>query len=399
MKSKSSCRRNAAKWFMFVFIASYLTLLTSCANQVAVVQKTVVDDKPAYFKDLEAATQHLSNSLSRQLSDKVTESIPQMVVDVFFNEQSAEVSSAGKGLQTRMIELLKRGTPPFPSLPLGGASLQKSRWVVIGSYKLEPQSSTTATRWVKISTETKEIQTDTVLAKAEAFVDAQQFRTNEPLRFYKDAPMYMTSVRKSSKATPQTLAERLAIDAKLADARNLYDSGDYSGAERLFSEVNASTKGINMVALSGLYQSQFRLNHLAEAEASFGRLVLAGLETGNLSVKFLFKVNSTDFLPNSELAGQYPLWLRQIAQQLSTQDKCLAVNGHASKSGSAELNERLSRQRAERIVLQLRRAKPELNGRLQAVGKGFKENIVGTGTNDALDAIDRRVDFELTACR
>jgi hypothetical protein len=29
---------------------------------------------------------------------------------------------------------------------------------------------------------------------------------------------------------------------------------------------------------------------------------------------------------------------------------------------------------------------------------GFRENLIGTGTDDARDALDRRVEFKITGC-
>ena len=40
-----------------------------------------------------------------------------------------------------------------------------------------------------------------------------------------------------------------------------------------------------------------------------------------------------------------------------------------------------------------------LSRRLRASGMGFRGNIVGTGADDATDAIDRRVEFKVEACR
>ena len=41
---------------------------------------------------------------------------------------------------------------------------------------------------------------------------------------------------------------------------------------------------------------------------------------------------------------------------------------------------------------------PDLSGRLQPVGMGFKKNLVGTGTDDMRDALDRRVEFKVRPC-
>ena len=36
---------------------------------------------------------------------------------------------------------------------------------------------------------------------------------------------------------------------------------------------------------------------------------------------------------------------------------------------------------------------------LQSVGIGFRENIVGSGTDDLRDALDRRVEFKVRSCQ
>ena len=93
----------------------------------------------------------------------------------------------------------------------------------------------------------------------------------------------------------------------------------------------------------------------------------------------------------------YPMWLRRIAQAAESSGSCLNIIGHTSRSGSAELNDRLSLQRAERVA-ELLEAEADLRGQLRATGRGFSENIIGTGTDDASDAIDRRVEFSVVPC-
>ena len=46
------------------------------------------------------------------------------------------------------------------------------------------------------------------------------------------------------------------------------------------------------------------------AEAAFRRIVALGLATNALSVKFLFRPSSTDFLPDPTISAPYALWLR-----------------------------------------------------------------------------------------
>ncbi|MEI6214349.1 MAG: OmpA family protein [Desulfuromonadales bacterium] len=391
--NKIFSKTHAAKVSMIFMCAVFFL----CAGGCTTKQIKTVEEKPAYFDELVPASRHISASLARQLEVIYTDKKPAIVVDAFFNEQSAEVSVAGRTLQDSIVESLSKSTPSWPATLLGVKSLQKAQLVVGGTYKLLSGDSKHSTRWMAVKTQVQNIMTGQVIAQSEVFVDSKKFDA-ELIKFYKDAPMYMKTVLQ--KPHESFNPDRLALNAKLADAREAYESGDFTSAEKSFSEVLVQVNGKNFVALSGLYQSLIRLNRLAEAEKAFGNLVDFGLESGSLSLKFLFKVGSTDFLAKDDLSTQYPLWIRQIAQQLSSKKLCLNVNGHASRTGSPELNERLSLQRAERIVVQLKKASPSLSsGRLKAFGKGFRENIVGSGTNDTLDAIDRRVDFDVTSCK
>ena len=41
---------------------------------------------------------------------------------------------------------------------------------------------------------------------------------------------------------------------------------------------------------------------------------------------------------------------------------------------------------------------PENHSRIIATGRGFKENLIGTGKDDSSDALDRRVEFKVIGC-
>jgi outer membrane protein OmpA-like peptidoglycan-associated protein len=41
---------------------------------------------------------------------------------------------------------------------------------------------------------------------------------------------------------------------------------------------------------------------------------------------------------------------------------------------------------------------PDIGRQLQTSGVGFRENLIGTGTDDARDALDRRVEFRVRGC-
>ena len=127
-----------------------------------------------------------------------------------------------------------------------------------------------------------------------------------------------------------------------------------------------------------------------------GDLVDYGLANNRLGVKLLFRPASTAFV-SGPLSADYDMWLRQIADRSAKAGACLQVTGHTSASGSAALNERLSVLRAEYVEQRLQSDNPALAGHLIATGEGAKQNLVGTRTDDASDALDRRVEFKVIA--
>ena len=403
MKTSNSYAVRAVKWGATLLSALLLSACMESAPVKPAPPPPPEPEKPAYFKEISPAAAHLAQTLAKKMAGNTSLVNPQLVVDEFFNEKTAEVSAAGRTLQGLLIESVNKVAPAWAVSPLGGKALQKAQWAVMGTVNLVPGKEGSNEKWVSIKAVINDIRSGKALTQAEVFVDAARFSA-EPTRFYKDAPMYLPAARLAEKRAnmgdmaPGALAEKLKTEALLADARNAYENEDFSTAEKLFAEILQQGGEKNFSALSGLYQSQLRANRLKDAENTFGLLVDSGLDAGSLSVKFLFKVRSTDFLESGDLAAQYPIWVRQIALKLRDRKQCLNVNGHASRSGSDEFNNRLSLQRATRIAAMLKKTAPPLASRLKAFGKGYSENIVGSGTDDALDAIDRRVEFAIAEC-
>ncbi|MBI3782766.1 MAG: OmpA family protein [Deltaproteobacteria bacterium] len=111
----------------------------------------------------------------------------------------------------------------------------------------------------------------------------------------------------------------------------------------------------------------------------------------------LFNVNATDFFGEADV-GEYQIWLREIAKNILASKSCIQVVGHASRSGTDEHNYVPSVKRAELIYGRLQSEAPGVGKKAVAIGRGSTENIIGTGTNDASDAIDRRVEFKMSEC-
>jgi outer membrane protein OmpA-like peptidoglycan-associated protein len=126
--------------------------------------------------------------------------------------------------------------------------------------------------------------------------------------------------------------------------------------------------------------------------------VSSGLELKRLPMKLLFQPGRSTFITNGDLPAQYQIWLASIAKEAGRADSCVRVVGHTSRTGSAAANERLSRQRAEAVQRMLERDNRALASKLSAAGAGSKEALVGLGTDDSRDALDRRVEFRVVDC-
>jgi len=59
---------------------------------------------------------------------------------------------------------------------------------------------------------------------------------------------------------------------------------------------------------------------------------------------------------------------------------------------------RLSKARADEILVQIRRVAPGLGGQLSSSGKGSSEVLVGLPVDDAQTAIDKRVEIHPRLC-
>jgi outer membrane protein OmpA-like peptidoglycan-associated protein len=123
-----------------------------------------------------------------------------------------------------------------------------------------------------------------------------------------------------------------------------------------------------------------------------------GIAYRQLSVKFLFNPGTTQFWVDERINSPYPMWLRQIAYETMAAKVCLEIAGHTSRTGSASANQALSLRRAKEIQRRLVAEDVALKSRIKVQGLGFTQNLIGTGSDDAIDVLDRRVEFRIMPC-
>ena len=191
---------------------------------------------------------------------------------------------------------------------------------------------------------------------------------------------------------------RLPVNALFAEGDKYFEQGRCEDALKYFDAAAARRDGQQLRILNGIYLCQSQLNRIDAAEVAFGRIVALGLATNNLSVRFYFRPGTTEFIADAKFNQPYPMWLRQISKESAAAKVCLLIVGHTSKTGAEQVNDRLSLQRATTMQRRLEAGSADLMGRIQALGMGYRENIVGTGTDDLRDALDRRVEFKVRPC-
>ncbi|HRH30210.1 MAG TPA: OmpA family protein, partial [Aquabacterium sp.] len=92
------------------------------------------------------------------------------------------------------------------------------------------------------------------------------------------------------------------------------------------------------------------------------------------------------------------LWLGAMADEAGKVPACVKVVGHTSRTGQASVNEKLSLRRAEAVARLLESRNRSLSTRLTVGGAGSREALIGLGTDDQRDALDRRVEFRVVDC-
>ena len=192
--------------------------------------------------------------------------------------------------------------------------------------------------------------------------------------------------------------ERIAQATVIHEATTLYNEERYVEALGKYRSALAMPAGEQIRVVNGIYLAAAKLGRTAEAEQAFARVVALGIAYNELGVKFLFNPGSTDFWSDPKISGAYGMWLRQIAREAMSAKSCIAIVGHTSRSGPGPINDALSLKRAQYVRQRLSVESPELAGRTRAEGMGFRQNIVGSGTDNAVDALDRRVEFKIIPC-
>jgi outer membrane protein OmpA-like peptidoglycan-associated protein len=385
---------------LLLLVAVPLYLLAGCAEA-----PTAPSEKA--YPNVRQAARNAAHALANQIKHEGNQQGTIWVSPVI-NRHSGEITASGREMQVLLALDLKTLLGDAVVQSLGGKGGTAWNWVLAPSVQFEkPKEGKLEESWfiieiAVVSPGGKKLHGITLR------VNAHQFDAT-PSRFFRDAPLYLTGnyhqtrqeISKGVKSgLPLEARNRfIALEGQLQEAISRYEDGDYPAALSGFDTI-ISKDPENLPALSGRYQTLLEMGgSTADIESALAQLMTTAISQGNISFKFLFQVRSVEFRDDQEITRRYQAWLRQLAKQIHSGGKCLNVLGHASRSGSYEYNLRLSASRATTVMNQLVKYEPKLKGRVRAEGRSYQDNIVGSGSDDATDAIDRRVDFEMFACK
>lgn len=314
---------------------------------------------------------------------------------------------AGTGQQTNATIVLDKAVAEqtaqggaFEVLPFEAASLAKASHLLTGTLQRTQGG-------YGVNLALVDLKAGTVVAQSSAMARPEGVDMR-PLAYYRDSPVVVKDrvidgyVRTASTPPGQkadaNYLQRIAAATVINDATMLYNAARYREALGEYRSALSMPAGDQIRALNGLYLSHVKLGQMAEAEEAFGRLVSYAIAANSLGVKFLFNPGSVEFWSDPKVTGAYGMWLRQIAKQTSAAKVCMDVIGHSSATGTEAVNDALSLRRAVSIKRRLGVEMPEVLNRLRTQGMGAKQNIVGTGSDDVVDALDRRVEFAIVDC-
>ena len=360
---------------------------------------------PILFDDalLKAANDLLSKANINQSSDGKINLLIDPLIDGVTGAQSKATQMMGR----RIIELVQNSYPRFQVKSFTNAELEKNPIVLIGTFTPINNAGTPGGTKdaYRICLALADLGSKKIISKGVARakfdgvdITPTSYFTESPV-FSKDAAIdaYVKSCQgtKPGDAIEQAYVDRISSAALIADAIEAYDGRKYEQALELYGKASKVPGGDQLRALNGVYLSNWRLHRQQAAAQAFGRLVDYGLNNDRLAVKFLFRKGTTQFVSTRYVSAPYDMWLENIATRATKNKSCLGIIGHASPTGPAAFNDKLSALRARYVMQRISDLANKTAHQMTASGVGSSQNIIGTGRDDASDALDRRVEFKV----
>ena len=335
----------------------------------------------------------------------------ELVIDPLIDANTGQQTNSTVQMGGQLAGLITRRVPTWNVQALTRPALAAKPLLLIGT--LTPINSKGAkdenADAFRVCLALIDLRTSKVVAKRAdratlASVDA------EPIALFREAPTwaldataegYIKSCQGSNAGDPVAplYLQRLPAAAVINEATLAFTDNKMADAYRLYREARTLAAPDDLRVLNGIYTTSWKTGRKKEAGEAFGKIIDVGLANKRLPIKLFFNPGTTTLLQSADLQAQYALWLQEVASRTAANDACLKVIGHTSRTGDPQANDVLSQKRATVIKQSLERQNRKLATRVSAEGVGSREIIVGLGTDDLRDALDRRVEFRSVDCR
>lgn len=380
-------------------------LMTACAAPQATSSSTELPFEEAVAQatdGLVAQTQKLPAFLAKVEAKIAKRGV---VLDPMLDASSGQQTNATQLLERRVTERMGSKFDSIEILPFQSANLGKAQYLLTGTMTRVQAGKNRGP--LQINLALTELKSGNVVAQSSALARDEGL-DHTPLPYYQDSPVLVkdqvidgyvkTSATPPGQRADAYYIERVAVATVISDATALYNAEKYQDALAQYRAAGGAPGGEQLRVLNGIYLANTKLGRTAEAELAFGKVVAYGISYNQIGVKFLFNPGSTVFWSDPKVSGPYAMWLRQIAKEGTAAKACMNIVGHTSRTGSEQTNDALSVQRAGYIRQRLSAEAAPLGARATTSGMGFRENIVGSGTDNSVDALDRRVEFKIVPC-
>ena len=386
-------------------ITSLAALLVACAapSPVASSEPLPLD------RAVTAATDALAQQTQKLPAFMAKLDKRALVIDPMIDSGSGQQTALTRQIEDKVAARLASNYTQLPVLPFQLSNLNRSQYVLTGTTTRLQSERGNGRAPIRIDLALTELKSGQVVAQASSRARDDGLDTT-PTPYYRDSPVLVkdkvvdgyisTSQTQPGKPAAKDYFERLATATTINEATVAYNNDKYQESLDLYKSALASPSGEQLRTLNGIYLASWKLGRAQEAEQAFGKVVALGIANSSLGVKLLFNPGTTDFWYDPKVSGPYAIWLRQIAKQTAQAKVCMNIVGHTSRTGGEAYNDKLSASRSA-FIRQKLGAEPgaaELLARTKTSGLGSRENIIGTGTDDAADSLDRRVEFKIVGC-
>lgn len=355
---------------------------------------------------LPLAVQLLAHDLSTQINPNVLQRMKsrKLVLDPFIDSKSGQQTTTTRQVSELFARHLQSAQGNLEVQPFNTSGVEQADYLIAGTLQ---HGGVKSKDYQLIATVT-ERRTGLVIARSVTRVHASEVDST-PTAFFADSPSLVsdritqgkirTSQADVGAQADQAYLASISTGAIINEADQAYEAQRWGQALVRYQAAVQRSDGKQLRVFNGLYNTHLKMGNQQGVETAFSQIVALGLGTNNLAVRLLFNPGTTEFWNDPAVSGAYPMWLRHIARESTQGEYCLNVVGHTSRTGTDNANARLSLARAKLVRDHLVQHDRTLGSRVEVEGVGWRDNIIGSGTDDARDSLDRRVEFKVKGCK